>query len=68
MFVFFTSSYHSFNHAQWPHGLKAEAIADEKWGIATDRLNKNQDPALLVSGSALWVFGSCALGSWFLKC
>jgi hypothetical protein len=27
-------------YAQWPHGLKAEAIADEKWGIATDRLKK----------------------------
>ena len=56
------------SHANRPHGLKAEAIANEKWGIATDRLKKMKKSALLVSGSALWVFGSCALGSWFLKC
>jgi hypothetical protein len=29
-----------FTHAQRPHGLNAEAIANEKWGIATDRLKK----------------------------
>ena len=69
MFVFFSHiQLPSFPHAKRPHGLNAEAIANEKWGIATDRLKKMKKSALLVSGSALWVFGSCALGSWFLKC
>ena len=29
-----------FPHSKWFHGLNAEAIANEKWGIATDRLKK----------------------------
>jgi hypothetical protein len=40
-------------------GLKAEAIAQKKWGIATDK------SAHLASGSCL--LGSCLLGSWFLR-
>jgi hypothetical protein len=37
MFVFFShNQLQSFPHAHRPHGLNAEAIANEKWGIATD--------------------------------
>ena len=60
MFVFFSHiQLPSFPHAKRPHGLNAEAIANEKWGIATDRLKKMKKSALLVSGSAL--------GFWFLR-
>jgi hypothetical protein len=44
MFVFFSHiQLQSFPHAHRPHGLNAEAVANEKWGIATDRLKKNQN-------------------------
>ena len=43
--VFFSTSSHQLPpRAHRPHGLKAEAIAIEKWGIATDRLKKNPNP------------------------
>ena len=45
--VFFSTSSHQLPpRAHRPHGLKAEAIAIEKWGIATDRLKKIQIRAL----------------------
>ena len=48
-----------FPHANRPHGLKAEAISVEKWGIATDRLKKIPNPR---TGSRLLPTGSCILG------
>ena len=46
--------------ANRPHGLKAEAIAVEKWGIATDRLFFIKKIRLLAP--AHWAFGSCVMG------
>jgi hypothetical protein len=53
-------------HAKRPHGLKAEAIGKKKWGIATDRLQKNQNLRTWLLVPAPWVSGSCLLGSCLL--
>ena len=47
-------------------GLKAEAIGKKKWGIATDRLQKNPNPRTWLLVPAPWVSGSCLLGSCLL--
>ena len=43
-----------FPHANRPHGLKAEAISDEKWGIATDRLFFRKKSARWLFVPAFW--------------
>ena len=67
LFSSHTSSY-NLSHAKRPHGLNAEAIANEKWGIATDRLKINKKWRTWFLDPAHWAPVSSSVSTLGLSC
>jgi hypothetical protein len=67
LFSSHTSSY-NLSHAKRPHGLNAEAITNEKWGIATDRLKINKKWRTWFLDPAHWAPVSSSVSTLGLSC